>query len=217
MSRPANANAQETRDRILKTATALFAQHGHDGTSLRDVAGKAKVNAAMVSHYFGSKQELYEECVREIFGELSEMQALLRGELARGLSLGELVERSVRTCFRFACTHRTAVRLLIREAVTTGKVSAIGRDMLLETLSMASALMSERLGRDAKDVRLSLQSIVFLIARYAAQDVAELEAVADRVGEKATHAVEDHLVVLAHGLLGTTKNNASTKGNRSAK
>ena len=45
---------------IMETAEVLFAEKGFNGTSVRDIAVKAKVNLAMISYYFGSKDKLLE-------------------------------------------------------------------------------------------------------------------------------------------------------------
>lgn len=42
-------------------AEKLFAANGYNGTSVRDIATKAKVNVSMISYYFGSKENLMEE------------------------------------------------------------------------------------------------------------------------------------------------------------
>ncbi|MBC7848013.1 MAG: TetR/AcrR family transcriptional regulator [Flavobacterium sp.] len=48
---------------ILKVAETLFAEKGFDGTSIRDISKEAKINVAMVSYYFGSKEKLLESLV----------------------------------------------------------------------------------------------------------------------------------------------------------
>ncbi|WP_276134085.1 TetR/AcrR family transcriptional regulator [Polluticoccus soli] len=48
----------EKQLQILKIAEELFALHGFDGTSVRDIAREADVNVAMISYYFGSKEKL---------------------------------------------------------------------------------------------------------------------------------------------------------------
>ena len=45
---------------ILQVAEKLFAEKGFDGTSIRDISKEAKINIAMVSYYFGSKEKLLE-------------------------------------------------------------------------------------------------------------------------------------------------------------
>lgn len=60
----------ETHIRILNAAEKLFAQHGHDGTSLREITKAAGVNLAAVNYHFGDKETLYTElftrCIRPI-------------------------------------------------------------------------------------------------------------------------------------------------------
>lgn len=45
---------------ILEVAEKLFAEHGFDGTSVRQIAQGAEINIAMISYYFGSKEKLLE-------------------------------------------------------------------------------------------------------------------------------------------------------------
>lgn len=49
----------DTRDRILSSARELFARNGIDKTSIRSIASAAGVDAALVHHYFGTKQQLF--------------------------------------------------------------------------------------------------------------------------------------------------------------
>lgn len=48
---------------ILQVAETLFAEKGFDGTSIRDISKEAKINVAMVSYYFGSKEKLLESLI----------------------------------------------------------------------------------------------------------------------------------------------------------
>lgn len=45
---------------IMESAERLFAERGFAGTSVRDIVDEARVNIAMVSYYFGSKEKLLE-------------------------------------------------------------------------------------------------------------------------------------------------------------
>lgn len=57
----------ETKDkklRILEEAEQLFASQGFSGTSVREIAKAADVNVAMISYYFGSKEQLLMEIFR---------------------------------------------------------------------------------------------------------------------------------------------------------
>jgi AcrR family transcriptional regulator len=208
MSRPVNADADATRQRMLEAAVELFAERGLGGTSVRDVAGASGVSLGMVSHYFGSKDDLYDACIDATYTELSAMKGVLAGELASAAPLAELFGRAVVTGFRFAREHRTAVRLLVRAAVSSGELHPRGRKLLLEALDVVSTVVGARLGRPPAELRLPLQSVVFLVARYAAQDEGETAAVVGvptREKHRAREAVEDHLVRVALDLFGLSR------------
>ena len=51
--------APDTRAAILAAARSRFAEHGYAGTTIRAVATDAGVDAALVHHYFGTKDELF--------------------------------------------------------------------------------------------------------------------------------------------------------------
>ncbi|MFC0457149.1 TetR family transcriptional regulator [Arthrobacter liuii] len=52
-----------SREHILDTARKLFAEHGFEGTSMRQVARAAGVDPAMVHHFFKGKDELFAHSV----------------------------------------------------------------------------------------------------------------------------------------------------------
>ncbi len=54
--RPGN---QDTRQSILDAARAVFAERGFDQASIRAIATEAKVDPALVHHYFGTKDKLF--------------------------------------------------------------------------------------------------------------------------------------------------------------
>ncbi|GAA0912595.1 TetR/AcrR family transcriptional regulator [Virgisporangium aurantiacum] len=50
---------QDTREAILSAARSAFAENGFDGASIRQIAGAAGVDPALVHHYFGTKDQLF--------------------------------------------------------------------------------------------------------------------------------------------------------------
>ena len=54
---------RRTEARILDAATQVFFSDGYDRTTIRAVASAAGVDAGLVMHYFGSKQELYRRVI----------------------------------------------------------------------------------------------------------------------------------------------------------
>ncbi|WP_332658337.1 TetR/AcrR family transcriptional regulator [Brevundimonas sp.] len=57
---PRPRNAEATRAAILNAARERFARESYDDVGMRDIAGDVGVDAALVSRYFGSKEELFE-------------------------------------------------------------------------------------------------------------------------------------------------------------
>lgn len=53
----------DTRQRIVAAATAEFSDLGYDGATMRGIAGRAGVDAALLHHYFGTKADLFGEIV----------------------------------------------------------------------------------------------------------------------------------------------------------
>ncbi len=51
--------APDTRAAILQAARKAFAAKGFSGTTIRSVAADAEVDAALVHHYFGTKDDLF--------------------------------------------------------------------------------------------------------------------------------------------------------------
>lgn len=53
------AASEDTRQAILSAARETFAEHGYDGSSMRQIAGVAGVDAALIHHYFEGKEQLF--------------------------------------------------------------------------------------------------------------------------------------------------------------
>ncbi|MCC9016600.1 TetR/AcrR family transcriptional regulator [Flavobacterium lipolyticum] len=58
-----NFELNDKKIQILEVAEKLFSEKGFEGTSIRDISKHAKINIAMVSYYFGSKERLLEALI----------------------------------------------------------------------------------------------------------------------------------------------------------
>lgn len=67
MTRP----SEITRERIMKAAERLFAERGYEGTSVRAIVAKARVNQAAINYHFAGKEGLYREVLRTAFRALT--------------------------------------------------------------------------------------------------------------------------------------------------
>jgi AcrR family transcriptional regulator len=60
MRAPTQKRGEITRDRLLDEAEKLFARHGFDGVSVRDITKAAGVDVALAGYHFGSKDKLFD-------------------------------------------------------------------------------------------------------------------------------------------------------------
>jgi AcrR family transcriptional regulator len=87
--RPGN---QDTRGQIITAARHAFATKGFGGASMRAIAAEAGVDAALIHHYFDSKQQLFLATVALPLGLPGMLEEVAAG--GRG-GLGERLVKSV--------------------------------------------------------------------------------------------------------------------------
>lgn len=56
-----------TRERILRVAKIKFAEQGFKSVSIKEIGKHAKVNPALISYYFGSKEALFNAIYEEYY------------------------------------------------------------------------------------------------------------------------------------------------------
>jgi AcrR family transcriptional regulator len=95
-------NERDTKRRVIAAASGLFAERGFHGTTVRDIAQRARVNLAAGHYHFGSKETLYLEVLRVQFGEI----------------MAELEQRGARLTAGTARPGRAALRELLRTRIT---------------------------------------------------------------------------------------------------
>ena len=64
---PRRRDAEATRVAILEAGQAHFARLGYDRAVLRDIAGDAGVDVALIKRYFGGKEALFVEALKASF------------------------------------------------------------------------------------------------------------------------------------------------------
>lgn len=86
----------QTRARILDAAERVFAERGFDGATIRDIAALGEVQAGLVHHHGGSKEELFALVVARRAEELARLR--LEALEARRAA-GPLTVRDTLDCF----------------------------------------------------------------------------------------------------------------------
>jgi len=64
---PTSSKGTRTRERILDAATRLFAIHGYEGASIRDIEQSAGVNRGLITYHFGNKDDLWKAMFAHTF------------------------------------------------------------------------------------------------------------------------------------------------------
>jgi AcrR family transcriptional regulator len=120
----------DTRDEILAVARRRFATRGYEATSLRGIATDAKVDPALLIHYFGTKEALFAAAT----GLPAGLSALFAGP--QDASLREFSESLVRVYLQFTDSDRSrnAILALVRSAVSNEKAAAMLREFLTAEL-----------------------------------------------------------------------------------
>ena len=214
MGRPVNASSEETRIKLRVAAGELFASQGIGSTSVREIAAKAGVNGALVSHYFGGKQGLYDACIESMYAQLAELQAELLPVLQQAGNPGEALTLAVGKSFRLGRRNRNALRLVMRDILDKGQLP---QDRYLKVQSPFLESVPQFLApfshQTTEQLRWSIQSLVFLVVRYALSSDEELARLAGNSNKPAEQA-EAHLISLAiHCLSFKTHNQSETPHN----
>jgi AcrR family transcriptional regulator len=139
----------ETRAAILGAARRLFAELGFESASMRAIAAEAGVDAALITHFFGSKANLLAAAIDWPFDPAQELPRILQGGPDR---VGEgLVSLFVRTWDREG--SRNPVITLLRAATTEPAAAELLADFMRTRLF--GPLLAE-LGSDEPDIRANL-------------------------------------------------------------
>jgi AcrR family transcriptional regulator len=154
--------SEDTRGRILAAAREAFAERGFEGASIRDIASRAGVDAALVHHYFGSKQRLF-LAASEFPVDVGEMVPRLLGGPPG--TVGERVVGGVVELW-----DRPEVRPLlmgiIRSAATDPVAAAMARRLLAEGPMLAVARALDQPDAELRATLAGTQLIGLLMARY---------------------------------------------------
>jgi len=108
------------REKILKTATKIFARKGFDGARVDEIAQKAGVNKALIYYYFKSKEEILEEIMKQFLEEsLQRKQKLL--ERSSPMGPEELIQSSAERIFDLYKGNEDVLRIIITEELKSEK------------------------------------------------------------------------------------------------
>ncbi|GAA3497497.1 TetR family transcriptional regulator [Streptomyces prasinosporus] len=129
--RPPRTESAGTRDRILAAAREEFSERGYEKTSVRGIAKSAGVDSALVHHYFGTKEQVFEAAVEVAFAPaFAGRDAVLEGPLEE---VGERMTRMIIGLWENPVT-RAPLLAIVRSAVNNETAAAVFRRLVVTQL-----------------------------------------------------------------------------------
>ena len=87
--------ASDTKSRLLRVAERLFADHGFDGVSVRQLTAAASVNLAAVNYHFGSKEGLLAAIFEQRCRPMNEERLRRLGDCAKRANRPPMLEQII--------------------------------------------------------------------------------------------------------------------------
>ena len=159
----------DSRAAILDAAEQCFSELGFPATTIKQIAGTAGVNTALLYYYFPDKQGLYHAVLDRAFGGLV---AEGLGGLDGGLDPAAAVRRFVLAQASFIHAHPALPRLLVRELVdhraahATVGISHVAATLFARLCEVIRAGQADGTFRRDLDPRLAAISVVSQVAYW---------------------------------------------------
>lgn len=120
----------ESRQRILDTARAVFAEKGFDGARVDEIAQRAGVNKALIYYYFKSKDQLLQELLRGFMDERRSLRpkSALQEEESAGLP-----DRIARFDVDFLFERRDILRIAMMEDLRSSRDRSLSSGTVLKS------------------------------------------------------------------------------------
>ncbi|AZQ36529.1 TetR/AcrR family transcriptional regulator [Streptomyces cyaneochromogenes] len=188
--RPPRTDSGGTRDRILNAAREEFSERGYDKTSVRGIAKAAGVDSALVHHYFGTKEQVFEAAVEVAFAPaLKVRDAVLQGPLD---DAGERMTRTIFGLWENPVTRKPLLAI-VRSAVNNEAAAAVFRRLV-------SAQLLRRIADeiDAPDAQLraelaAAQLVGVAMMRYVIKIEPIASADVEQIITRVAPVVQGHL------------------------
>ena len=162
------------KETIIESAIKLFGTKGFEGTSVREIAGDAGVNVAMINYYFGSKEKLFEKSVEYkaayLQGLFSEL--VINKELTAIEKMDIVIDQTIERKFSNSVFHHLLHRELslqhrpqLRDAIS---------DILLKNMKPVKAIIKNGI-KDGVfkpvDIELTLATLLGTVHYLLTSDV----------------------------------------------
>ncbi|WP_128773710.1 TetR/AcrR family transcriptional regulator [Actinomyces oricola] len=154
-------SAGERREQLIDVARGLFAAKGFDGTSIEEIASRAKVSKPVVYEHFGGKEGLYAVIVDR---ELTTISTTITAALGSSESASVTVERAAMALLTYIEDSPDGFRLLSSgNDRASGTYSTLLADVAIQVSGILAAQFSSH-GIDPRTAPLYAQMLVGIVA-----------------------------------------------------
>jgi len=157
------ADRRDTKARVVAAASALFAERGFHGTTVRDIAQRARVNLAAGHYHFGSKETLYLEVLRAQFADIMATLA------ARGARLAAHAPTPTAARLR-AMLHMRIVAML---ELLLGPPPALPGTLMMREMCDPSAALPDIVEQFIQPQKREMEAIVAALFPRLSRDAVE--------------------------------------------
>ncbi|MFJ1972259.1 TetR family transcriptional regulator [Streptomyces sp. NPDC087903] len=188
--RPPRTEAADTRDRILGAAREEFSERGYEKTSVRGIAKAAGVDPALVHHYFGTKEQIFEAAITVAFAPaLNAPDAIADGPVDE---VGERLTRFVFGIWENPVT-RAPLLAIVRSAVTNETAAAVFRRLVASQLLRRIAAQLELPDAELRAELAAAQLVGTAILRYVIKVEPLASADMEQIVARLAPVVQGHL------------------------
>ena len=161
MPRPTRPSADETRQKILIAAKAVFLEKGFDAAFIKDIAQRAKVNTNLIFHHFTNKETLW----HKVKASILEQDV---GEPNYDCSSARAFFKSLLD-YRFTLygKHPDLVKLIQWQQLTENESALIGADSSSPNHWLAIIRDFQKRGKIKKDIKAEQMMLFIIFSTHA--------------------------------------------------
>ncbi|MEU0644568.1 TetR/AcrR family transcriptional regulator [Streptomyces umbrinus] len=185
-----SADAPAARDRILAAAREEFSERGYEKTSVRGIAKSAGVDSALVHHYFGTKEQVFEASIEVAFGPLLSAP----GSIAEGPldGVGERLARFFFGVWENPAT-RKALLAIIRSAVNNEVAASVFRRLISAQLLRRVAAQLDTPDAELRAELAAAQLVGIAMLRYVIKVEPLASANPEQIIARVAPVIQAHL------------------------
>lgn len=161
-------NPEKTRENILQAAITEFVQQGLAGAQVDAIAERTATSKRMIYYYFGSKEQLYVECLVKLYGDIRKTEHSLDLD---SLAPEQAIQRLVEFTFdhhannvdfvRIVCTENIHYGEYVKQSPVIREMSSMVLDALGKILARGVAQGVFRPGIEVIDLHMLMSSFCF--------------------------------------------------------